>query len=243
MTCDVPGCDRSRKTGCRLYCSAHQARLGKWGDVRADVPLRARVESQVCAVEGCERPTKPQSRGNGKHRYCAGHLSRLRAHGDLRVDVPLGGLSVGRPRIYSDTCAVEECGRPRHGRSSLCAGHRGRKERAGDVAAGVPFREFAPSGAGTVDVQGYHIDRRRGHPLAMSQSRLARHRAVLYEQLGPGEHPCRWCGRLVAWGTDLNVDHLDGNKLNNEARNLVAACSSCNAGRARAGNPPEWSPA
>jgi hypothetical protein len=46
-----------------------------------------------------------------------------------------------------------------------------------------------------------------GHPLLTPGSRnlVPEHRIVLYEAIGPGSHPCTWCGRLVNWepGTQI----------------------------------------
>lgn len=59
---------------------------------------------------------------------------------------------------------------------------------------------------------------------------------MLFDTIGPGSHPCHWCERLVTWRArrgdsevdDLVVDHLDGNRSNNEPSNLVPACQPCN---------------
>jgi hypothetical protein len=78
------------------------------------------------------------------------------------------------------------------------------------------------------------------HPLATPRAGLVyEHRKVLYDTIGPGSHPCHWCGVMVEWriGTcrkgTLVADHLDGNKTNNDPRNLVAACNQCNVDRVR----------
>jgi hypothetical protein len=91
--CTVPNCDRPKKQGCRDYCSAHQERLRVKGDVLADIPLRERLDSDICVVDGCDKPSKPQSRGRGRNRYCAGHMARIRRYGELRADVPLRKLA------------------------------------------------------------------------------------------------------------------------------------------------------
>lgn len=83
---------------------------------------------------------------------------------------------------------------------------------------------------------GYYYVRKPKHPLARPDGRVGMHRLVLYESLGPGEHPCHWCQKLLVWGEGtvkgiLTVDHLDGNHRNNDLSNLVAACHRCNVTR------------
>jgi hypothetical protein len=78
----------------------------------------------------------------------------------------------------------------------------------------------------------------RVHPLADRTGRVAVHRKVLLEKIGPGTHPCHWCRQPVTWMVraradggrvaDLMADHLDGNCRNNDPANLVPACSFCN---------------
>lgn len=79
------------------------------------------------------------------------------------------------------------------------------------------------------------------HPLADGQGCVRVHRLVLYAKIGPGEHPCHWCGRTVSWDVGarsleprmLVPDHLDGVKTNNDPDNLVPACTPCNVMRGR----------
>lgn len=81
------------------------------------------------------------------------------------------------------------------------------------------------------------------HPLAMNNGRVAVHRLNLYEKIGPGEHPCHWCGRVVEWQAKgsrqsrnqrtLISDHVDGKSTNNHPDNLVPSCHGCNVLRVR----------
>lgn len=42
---------------------------------------------------------------------------------------------------------------------------------------------------------------------------------------------CQRCGeQRKRWGRSLHVHHIDGNKLNNEATNLIALCAGCHRG-------------
>ncbi len=76
----------------------------------------------------------------------------------------------------------------------------------------------------------------RDHPLATPGSRvISEHRAVLWDKLGPGPHPCHHCGCLLEWMPGrqlvpgaLCVDHLDRDTRNNAPDNLVPSCHPCN---------------
>lgn len=83
---------------------------------------------------------------------------------------------------------------------------------------------------------------RRGHPLTSPTSkgsRVRRARLNLYETIGPGSHPCHWCGAPLRWqvtqrGADvLCADHLDDDTLNDDPANLVPSCRGCNGNRAQ----------
>jgi hypothetical protein len=95
-----------------------------------------------------------------------------------------------------------------------------------------------PQGGGRdATVTPYLSQMRPGHPTADTVGRVRIHVAVLYDSIGPGEHPCHWCGRTLQWFikgiTRICSDHVDGNKWNNDPGNLVPACRGCNATRAK----------
>lgn len=82
----------------------------------------------------------------------------------------------------------------------------------------------------------YMTEVRKGHPVAHADGRVRVHRANLHDKIGPGEHPCHWCGRIVSWDVRrgakaLVSDHVDGDTWNNEPENLVPACNGCNVSR------------
>jgi hypothetical protein len=83
---------------------------------------------------------------------------------------------------------------------------------------------------GSINAEGYRLVIRHGHPLAGKTGRVLEHRAVLFDEIGPGPHPCRWCGQSLRW-VNICVDHLDDDRSNNALANLVPACRRCNSQR------------
>lgn len=87
-----------------------------------------------------------------------------------------------------------------------------------------------------------------GHPVATSRGLTLLHRKVLYDAIGPGPHPCHWCGTPVAWkrGREaikaLVVDHLNHDKDDNDPGNLVPSCNACNGHRMPGDNWQPWKP-
>lgn len=72
-----------------------------------------------------------------------------------------------------------------------------------------------------------------GHPLSYASGRVRVHRAVLWDKIGAGPHPCHWCGQELDWFTKplIQADHLDSDTHNNDPANLVPACAGCNGTR------------
>ena len=84
--------------------------------------------------------------------------------------------------------------------------------------------------------------RAAGHPIAPPSGTVAECRLVLYDKIGPGPHPCEWCGEGVDWmpgdmahPAALVADHLDWDHHNNDPANLVPSCRQCNAHRVKGG--------
>ena len=78
------------------------------------------------------------------------------------------------------------------------------------------------------------------HPLAQDGGngywKIYEHRLVLFDKIGPWDHLCHWCNRLLQWSINTDsdsivVDHLDGNEWNNAPDNLVPSCRRCNVQR------------
>lgn len=102
------------------------------------------------------------------------------------------------------------------------------------------FREVMSSALRTAD-QDWYITKegyitlryQYDHPLASDTGELLEHRKILYEKIGPGEHECWWCGKLLVWGGSggIHADHLDDDRANNAPENLVPSCKPCNGKR------------
>jgi 5-methylcytosine-specific restriction endonuclease McrA len=66
------------------------------------------------------------------------------------------------------------------------------------------------------------------HPLAHLDGSMYEHRFVLYEALGPGPHPCEYCGASLDW-PQIHVDHRNADRADNRLENLAVACARCNS--------------
>jgi len=177
--------------------------------------LAAHAEDLSCSIKGCGRPVV--TRG-----WCTTHYGRWRRTGD-----PLGWVRVLIPE--GAICAIADCEIPVYARG-WCHRHYKRWLKHGDPEVNYPR-------AIRVDSNGYRFLPQ------VNGVRILEHRAVLLAVIGPGEHPCFWCGATVSWDADrrdprkLVVDHFDGDRLNNDPANLLPSCSACNARRSARGRP------
>lgn len=78
MTCSVPTCEKP--TSRRGWCSAHYCRWRKGGDVRADVPLRARFDRRRQLFS---KISKDAETG---HWYWTGHINAVTKYGMVSID-------------------------------------------------------------------------------------------------------------------------------------------------------------
>lgn len=213
--CIVEGCDRLAKA--RHYCSGHWARWRKNGDPGGPIQIHV---PQICSVQGCRRTDAVRFRGGDL--VCKMHYQRLSNNGSITLKARWG--------IDFDPCDAAGCARrARSKRGRWCDRHYSRMRRNGTLQLKTKARQAAG-----VTIEGYAWLLDVSHPLSRV-GRVLAHRKTLYDHIGSGEHPCHWCGKPVRWGGRkrgaLVVDHLDGDKLNNEIENLVPACNPCNSAR------------
>jgi hypothetical protein len=81
----------------------------------------------------------------------------------------------------------------------------------------------------------------KGHPIAPPSGVVAVARLNLYDKIGPGEHKCNWCNKMVDWAAgrhsenELIADHLNWDATDDSPENLVPTCNPCNAHRRKNG--------
>jgi hypothetical protein len=215
ILCTVPGC--KNKHNSHGFCQTHLQRLRLHGDVNH---TRRPRERKPCSVDGCN--VEACARG-----WCQKHYVRWKVHGDPMVTRLPRRHDISKEPSF---CSVFDCHRQaRTLRSGLCDLHYHRRKRSGSTDA--PSRR-------PLSKQKYVVRKFSGHPMAFANGRAFVHRVVLYDQTGPGRLPCFWCGRAVRWDRTypidndaLIVDHVDHDRHNNDSRNLVPACNSCNSVR------------
>ncbi len=122
-------------------------------------------------------------------------------------------------------CRNPQCSNPatRIG-SGYCETCYGRLRRTGNLNQRVPNYRYV-TGAGYIKLY------KPQHPLADSFGNVFEHRYVVYENHSGDTLSCFWCGQyLLSWDTII-IDHLNEDKQDNRAANLVISCNNCNRAR------------
>jgi hypothetical protein len=91
-TCSV--CDRPHSA--KGYCKVHYRRWRKYGDPRADVPIRARKSLHRCRIQTCGKPVLARE-------LCSAHYERLMRWGDTNSDQPVERGWHLRSRVVGQT--------------------------------------------------------------------------------------------------------------------------------------------
>jgi hypothetical protein len=132
--------------------------------------------------------------------------------------------------LRAGNCKIQNCTRKATRPDELCETHWYRRYRTGSVVD-RQYKEFHLTSNGY-----YTAFQKGGHPIARKDGMLLLHRMVLWDSIGDGSHKCHWCKCEVAWAirtgqVALHVDHVDGDKTNNNLSNLVPSCLKCNTSR------------
>ena len=135
------------------------------------------------------------------------------------------------------TCTIDSCNKPaRSNSATMCPMHYHRWYRHGD-----PHLTSSGKSISQATNSQYKRIYRPRHPVSGKTGMAYEHRVNLFDSIGPGTHECNWCKKPITWGTGrkgtLQVDHLDRDRTNNNPKNLVPSCASCNTTRGRG----QWS--
>lgn len=190
--CAFPGCGRPNRS--RGYCESHRKQITA-GGVESLRPLRRVAPERTCRFEGCDR----HHYGNG---FCAAHNSQWNARG--RDESKLTPIIV--PREHGPTCEFPGCDRP-YQSEGYCGSHLRQLKRWGKEKM-RPIKDVPGVGAEHVDAPGYV--RIKLSDTGPAKSRwMYKHRYVMQKALG----------RKLLKGEI--VHHRDGDKQNNDIRNLA----------------------
>ena len=201
----------------------------------------------VIRCQYCGNAFVKENKGGRLPQYCVEACRRAAKLDRDRLANPRRGIRserckhCGKEFAYSKSTHSAFCGRTCETRSLIASNVPRRCKTCGEPivreigrgkdriycsAACVPRREDA--GHGYIGI--FTPD----HPLANKDGWQFEHRVVLFDAIGPGWHPCHYCGTMLTWSQHyraplgLGVDHVDRNRSNNSIDNLVPCCLRCN---------------
>jgi hypothetical protein len=134
--------------------------------------------------------------------------------------------------MTNPTCIIDACQKPaRSSKADWCKMHYHRWYRHGSTDMVTSASDVSVSLG-----RRYRVLYLPSHPLAKRGGKVYEHRAVLYDAIGPGPHPCHWCSTAVDWAPkgdprELQPDHLNNDGADNRPENLVPSCRTCNSTR------------
>lgn len=207
-TCSAPDCEKP--SGSHKLCAMHRNRWRRHGSY--ELPVQPpQPPLGICPIPGCETRLVRGRQLCGMHRARYrrnGHYDKVRRRNPKRVRI----------------CIVEGCSMHAGGR--MCSTHYLRLKNTGTTDLPPPRPPSAWDQG-----NGYLMTVDHACPIANRAGRVYVHRRALFDAIGLGPHECHWCHCHVNWFAGLHVDHVDTDRRNNAATNLVPSCQPCNARR------------
>ena len=171
---------------------------------------------RICEVCGAPFKTAPANVRVGNGRFCSGECFQTTQRNQVERNCETCGKAFMAKAAFV-----------KRGKARFCS------RRCFNISLRGPRKEGVE----------HRLARANGHPLAPPSGIVAIARVVLYDTIGPGTHPCHWCGTSVKWKVGAGVrdpsallaDHLDHDATNDAPENLVPSCNECNSHRRRTG--------